>query len=541
MSGPKNNMKSLDDALSMLNALRDDLSPEAPSQSPSPAGTKPPPLKQKSTSTVELSPVELRTHSATVEAATSPTSPTVAVAPKDADSVDFWSEYLMTPSHAGSATSEADERALLRRATSGLPPTMRGALWLKWLSSSTRRPRHHHHAPAPSDLHATYDRLLVDESHHAKSIRHDLARTFATPSREALYNVLKVYSLYDLEVGYCQGLSFVVGTALHTGISEEHCFRVLQFLMHTCGLRRMYIPGMPLAASLLYAWERLVSEQLPAVHRHFSALGVHPSMYASQWWLCLFAYRLPHDIVLRVWDVMLARAVFGGGAHEERSGGGGMMERVFGAWSSGSRETLNSTTVSDDGDQGTATHDDDVSADVLVTLLATGLSLLKKNQPTLLALEFEPLLAFLKGGMFEVYLGGGQKNSEWTKDTPVEKQALDALIQDVVGVKLTKRKLTGWLKEFRAAKSPTSSDAPPPATSPNLTSPTASLDLLSENARLQAELKKMQTLMDGLNTDHVQMINELVQARLAVERERERADRAEGELNKLKMKPLADE
>lgn len=68
-----------------------------------------------------------------------------------------------------------------------------------------------------------YTTQLSRESTHSKLIQRDLARTF--PKHEyfqnedgegqiALFNVIKSYSLFDTEVGYCQGISFVVGALL---------------------------------------------------------------------------------------------------------------------------------------------------------------------------------------------------------------------------------------------------------------------------------------------------------------------------------------
>ena len=56
-----------------------------------------------------------------------------------------------------------------------------------------------------------------------KVIRRDIARTYPEHDffkekdglgQESLFNVIKAYSLYDREVGYCQGSGFIVGLLL---------------------------------------------------------------------------------------------------------------------------------------------------------------------------------------------------------------------------------------------------------------------------------------------------------------------------------------
>lgn len=49
--------------------------------------------------------------------------------------------------------------------------------------------------------------------------------------------------LFSLQVGYCQGLSFIAGVLLlHMG--EEDAFNMLKFLMFEMGLRKQYRPDM---------------------------------------------------------------------------------------------------------------------------------------------------------------------------------------------------------------------------------------------------------------------------------------------------------
>lgn len=52
-------------------------------------------------------------------------------------------------------------------------------------------------------------------------------------------------------------------------------------------------------------FERLIQDDLPALGRHLADEGVAPSMYCSHWFMTAFAYALPFDHLLRVWDVFL--------------------------------------------------------------------------------------------------------------------------------------------------------------------------------------------------------------------------------------------
>lgn len=56
-------------------------------------------------------------------------------------------------------------------------------------------------------------------------------------------------------------------------------------------------------------FQRLVEDELPALGRHLSSEGIAPSMYCSHWFMTAFAYALPFDHLLRVWDVFLLEGI----------------------------------------------------------------------------------------------------------------------------------------------------------------------------------------------------------------------------------------
>ena len=49
--------------------------------------------------------------------------------------------------------------------------------------------------------------------------------------------------------------------------------------------------------------------QVPKVGAQLRAEDVHPTMYCSHWFITLFAYALPFDHLLRVWDVFFLEGI----------------------------------------------------------------------------------------------------------------------------------------------------------------------------------------------------------------------------------------
>jgi len=151
----------------------------------------------------------------------------------------------------------------------------------------------------------------------AHSILIDLCRTFPkhrqfreslaqSSGQKSLYNVLKAYCMLDNEVGYCQGLSFVVGLILIYLPAEEDAFAVLRHIMFECDMRRFYMPDMAALQEAMYQLSRLLAEMEPALYEFLESHCVTPVLYLTPWFLTLFASSFPMSFSSRVLDLVLA-------------------------------------------------------------------------------------------------------------------------------------------------------------------------------------------------------------------------------------------
>ena len=140
-------------------------------------------------------------------------------------------------------------------------------------------------------------------------ISRDIHRTFPEhplfgfkQGQESLFNLLKAYSLHDLEVGYCQGMAFVAGILLMY-VPEERAFTIFCRLME--GLRDMYLPEMLGLKLMLGSFDELMQRYLPALKDHLEAHGVASVLYCTQWFLSMYACPFPVIFSARIIDVML--------------------------------------------------------------------------------------------------------------------------------------------------------------------------------------------------------------------------------------------
>ncbi|KAF8070464.1 rab-GTPase-TBC domain-containing protein [Lyophyllum atratum] len=347
---------------------------------------------------------------------------------------DFWGAVISD--YQAFASEQPEE--LATAIAKGIPDTLRGMMW------------QHMAASKDLELEDAYLKLLKEISIHEKAITRDLGRTFPHHDffndgqgigQENLFNVLKAYSLYDPQVGYCQGLPFVVAILL-LNMPDEEAFSLLVRLMYVYDLRGHFLPEMPKLQLRLFQFDRLIEELLPVLHVHFLRQGIKSSMFCSQWFLTMFSYRFPLPIVFRIYDNCLASGI----------------EAIFGF----------------------------------------SIILLKKNEEELLALKFDEILAFLNTRLFDKYkIGLGDDGNDENVAYNV-----DEFVQDAVALQITPFMLDSYRHEYEDHLRETNKHA------------TEMDELRTTNRTLSAQVKNLENSLAQLNTEHVELLNELVKSRL---------------------------
>ncbi len=119
-----------------------------------------------------------------------------------------------------------------------------------------------------------------------------------------LYKVLANYSKYNTSTGYVQGMGFIAAVFL-TYMDEESSFYMLHSLMKKYELEGFYLPGFPELKKTFYILLNLEKKFVPKIYELFKKEGMMPSMYASEWFICLFSRNLDFHTLVRIFDVFL--------------------------------------------------------------------------------------------------------------------------------------------------------------------------------------------------------------------------------------------
>ena len=134
--------------------------------------------------------------------------------------LEFWTalvqDYTRTAQRLPTLTSN--------KIKAGVPPPLRGVVWVSMAGARD------------ADLAMDFRRLVQHPSPYENLIGKDVGRSFPGvemfkdaegEGQKMLGRVLKCFSLYDEEIGYCQGLGFLVGPLLmHMDDKDAFCVLV---------------------------------------------------------------------------------------------------------------------------------------------------------------------------------------------------------------------------------------------------------------------------------------------------------------------------
>ncbi|ODV94175.1 hypothetical protein PACTADRAFT_24121, partial [Pachysolen tannophilus NRRL Y-2460] len=304
--------------------------------------------------------------------------------PYDSQSInidwEFWSKVV----NDYSFVAENEPELLIKNISSGIPKELRGMVWQLIANSKSFA------------LEQVFSNLKVGTSNHERSIKRDLMRTrFITENDlkdkiQEVFDIVKAYSLHDTEVGYTQGMAFIA-VPLLMNMNESEAFCLLVTLMNNYNFRSLYLPDMPGLLLKLYQFDRLLEDLCPQLFTHLSRQGVRSSMYATQWFLTLFGYKFPLEIVLRIFDTVIAEG--------------------------------------------------------LETILKFSINFMIKNKDYLVTLQFDQLLEFLKDKLFYYYLLDPSTSNEINEIT-VESYRLDDLVSDSMAINILPITLKKYETEY---------------------------------------------------------------------------------------------
>ncbi|XP_030843878.1 USP6 N-terminal-like protein isoform X2 [Strongylocentrotus purpuratus] len=197
---------------------------------------------------------------------------------------------------------------LTRRIYKGIPDKMRGTVWAMLLDLNKIK----------DEQPNVYERMKARARIHSPDIRQidlDVNRTFRNHimfrdrygiKQQALFHILAAYSMYNTEVGYCQGMSQIAALLLMY-LNEEEAFWALHILLTDTkhAMHGFFIPGFPKLIRYQDHHENILRKLLPKIRKNLDRLEIHTSLYSMKWFFQCFLDRVPFPLTLRLWDIFM--------------------------------------------------------------------------------------------------------------------------------------------------------------------------------------------------------------------------------------------
>lgn len=195
---------------------------------------------------------------------------------------------------------------LRRRVFKGIPDSLRGEAWKKMLNLEQ---------VIQDGIYDKFLELALESSPDIRQIDLDVNRTYRDHimfrdrfcvKQQALFHVLAAYSMYNTDVGYCQGMSGIAALLLMY-MNEEDAFWALSELLtdRRHSMHGLFVPGFPKLLRFQNHHDKILKKMMPKMYKHLEREGVYTSLYTLKWFMQCFLDRLPFSLVLRVYDIFM--------------------------------------------------------------------------------------------------------------------------------------------------------------------------------------------------------------------------------------------
>ena len=102
--------------------------------------------------------------------------------------------------------------------------------------------------------------------------------------QQELFHVLISYSMYNQEIGYCQGMSQIAALLLMY-MSEEDAFWAVSQLMAAdkYAMHGFFIQGFPKLNRFTTHHDKILTKKLPRLKKHLDKHDITSSLYTLKW------------------------------------------------------------------------------------------------------------------------------------------------------------------------------------------------------------------------------------------------------------------
>lgn len=184
---------------------------------------------------------------------------------------------------------------LKRRIFKGIPNKMRTSIWGLLLNVEKVRAEQKGKYEEMRDLALKWstDIRQIDLDVNRTYRDHIMFRDRYSVKQIALFNILGAYSIYNSDIGYCQGMSQIAALLLMY-FNEEDAFWALAILFADSryNMHGFFIPGFPKLIRYQEHHDKIMNKFLPKLKMHLDKNGVDTGIYTLKWFFQCFLDRV---------------------------------------------------------------------------------------------------------------------------------------------------------------------------------------------------------------------------------------------------------
>ena len=162
-------------------------------------------------------------------------------------------------------------------------------------------------------LHKKYIDLLLEKNNkYDKEIQKDLTRTFpdnisfkyGNSNYNKLYHLLTVYSLYNKNIGYAQGINFLAAHIILLFEKEEEGFIFFDALLQRFEFEKLLGVENELH-NKLYNIGLYIKKFCPEITRYLERMNLSHEFFTTNWMITLFSNSMEEKYLFIVWDFLI--------------------------------------------------------------------------------------------------------------------------------------------------------------------------------------------------------------------------------------------
>lgn len=194
------------------------------------------------------------------------------------------------------------------RCRKGIPQSLRGRAW-QLLSGSkslyeNNKGKYEMYLSMEADANCIED---IEKDLHRQFPFHEMFVEKGGTGQQDLRDVLRAYSVYNPEDGYCQAQAPVAAVLLMHMPAEQAFWCMVAMCEHY--LQGYFSPGLEALQVDGHVMQSLLRKVSPVAHKHLEKQQVSPLLYMTEWFMCVFARTLPWPSVLRLWDMFFCEGI----------------------------------------------------------------------------------------------------------------------------------------------------------------------------------------------------------------------------------------